>query len=269
LVFVFHRVSSFLSRTSALAATAIVFTMMPVLQGQVPVQIELEEARIALSSAQEKVRKLQEALVNSEKLQSAVADSLAVANAEANQYRETYQSLRVQLEGLGVSLLDDKNGRGLEKRLLEVLSDLKVTRDENQLGRSLLGKLKEGCIAFAQTAISSDVNARAALEEQLRATDNFLVGVQPPGLETSSGPSSIQDSRVVSTKDDFHLAVLNVGSHHGVKVGMPFQLYRKDKPLGRVIVVDVRDSICGAVYQESLDKSGLKIGDIAKVDSAQ
>jgi len=58
-----------------------------------------------------------------------------------------------------------------------------------------------------------------------------------------------------------------VGSRHGVHPGMPFSIYRKDKPIARALVVDVRGGICGAVINDLISKDDpVKVGDTGKVD---
>jgi hypothetical protein len=64
--------------------------------------------------------------------------------------------------------------------------------------------------------------------------------------------------------------VLNLGSKHGIRVGMPFQVTRGDKEIGSVSVVDVRDKIAGAVIQQlTSEQDPIKVGDHLKVAAAQ
>ena len=73
---------------------------------------------------------------------------------------------------------------------------------------------------------------------------------------------------VVDVKDDLALVVANIGEKQGVRVGMPFQIWREDKRIGEVRVVDVRKTICGAVIQSlESEKEPVKTGDRLKVDA--
>jgi hypothetical protein len=80
----------------------------------------------------------------------------------------------------------------------------------------------------------------------------------------------LQNAQIVSMKDDLGIAVLNVGSRSGVHPGMPFSIYRKDKPIAHALVVDVRAGICGAVIRDQVSKDDpVKVGDIGKVDTSK
>ena len=73
---------------------------------------------------------------------------------------------------------------------------------------------------------------------------------------------------VVDTKEDLSLVVANIGSKHGVKVGMPFQVWRDNRRIGNVRVVDVRDRISGAIIQNlESEKETVKTGDRLRVDA--
>jgi len=64
--------------------------------------------------------------------------------------------------------------------------------------------------------------------------------------------------------------VFNVGARHGVHPGMPFSIFRQDKPVARALVVDVRQDVCGAVVQDQVSKDEpVKVGDTGKVDAAK
>ena len=75
-----------------------------------------------------------------------------------------------------------------------------------------------------------------------------VLGVNAPdAVNASPEPSTLTDGMVVSIKEELHLVVANIGSRHGVKVGMPFQVVRGDNVIGSVRIVDVREKIAGGV----------------------
>jgi hypothetical protein len=73
---------------------------------------------------------------------------------------------------------------------------------------------------------------------------------------------------VVDFKEDLSLLVTNVGSIHGVKVGMPFRILRDGQTIGNAKVIDVRERISGAVVQ-NLDPEDIQVekGDTLQVDA--
>jgi len=62
--------------------------------------------------------------------------------------------------------------------------------------------------------------------------------------------------------------VVNLGRAHGVKIGMPFQVFRNNELISAIKIVDVRDKISGGVIQ-SLTSETIRIekGDTVKVDA--
>jgi hypothetical protein len=71
---------------------------------------------------------------------------------------------------------------------------------------------------------------------------------------------------VVSLKNELGIAVLGVGARDGVKPGMPFEVFREDKPIAKVLITEVRNTVCGAVIQEtSSPKDQVRVGDLAKI----
>jgi hypothetical protein len=77
----------------------------------------------------------------------------------------------------------------------------------------------------------------------------------------------MQNARVVSLKNELGIAVLSIGAKDGVKPGMPFEIFREDKPIAKVLVTEVRNSVCGAVVQELASTNDpVRVGDRGRVD---
>ena len=80
--------------------------------------------------------------------------------------------------------------------------------------------------------------------------------------------AALTDGKVISVTEEFALVVANLGREHGVKLGMPFQIWRGEERIGLVRVVDVRDKISGAVIQDlNGKKTKIQAGDRLKVDA--
>ena len=51
---------------------------------------------------------------------------------------------------------------------------------------------------------------------------------------------------------------------------MPFRLFRKDRPVGTSIIIDVRDNISAALIKNlKIQEDYPKVGDLASVDTTQ
>ena len=237
---------------------------------QVPAEIELEETKLALAQAKTKIEELSKALVAAEAIHSELAPSLAASNAEAGEFKDSYQKLKLHTEGLGKTLLEENKIKSLEARLIQSISDMGLLKSENDALRLLLSAQlvsTQSLLPLIPAAQHKDVITTTEAESAKAAA--FLSQAQKPVPAENPTSITLQESQVVSTKEEHRLAVLNVGSKQGVKIGMPFQIFRVDKPLGSAIAVDVRESICGAVYQDPTGSNPIKVGDIAKVDAGQ
>jgi hypothetical protein len=115
---------------------------------------------------------------------------------------------------------------------------------------------------------TAQAEARAALEMELRAADRLMgVGGAEPLDVKAAGPT-LTDASVVEVKPEFALVVANIGRDAGVRVGMPFQVWRDNRRVGEVRVIDVRDRISGAVIQNLVsEEDSIKTGDRLRVDA--
>ena len=229
--------------------------------------VEVLELRAALQVVQKQLDEEKSKTAEAAHQRKVMAQSLAAANAEAEAHRDSYRDLLLKLEGLGVDILDP-DPKGLQSRLL------KAVRDRDLLERELDGiteqlfKLTEVFVAYMQSATSDDAEARQAIESELLATSKVFE--QGRNAEASGKVRAIAEGRVVSLDPEIGLVVLNIGRDSGVRVGMPLELMRVDRPIGNALVVDVRDSICGAVINELMMDSGddVKVGDRVRPQAA-
>ena len=206
-----------------------------------------EELRLQLSLSQETVRTLTE--------------SLAQSNADAETYRRKYSDLQGRMEALGLASAS-KDRAKLEERLLNAVSDLQLAQKERDQYRDQMMRLSESILRFLKTAEGGDAQARMDVEAQLRGTNARVENVNASPTKMPS----LLDASVISVKDDWSFVVGNFGAKQGVKIGMPLRVKRGDQVIGTLLVVDVRDRICGAVIQES-GKDKIKVGDRLEVDA--
>ncbi|MEY4591412.1 MAG: hypothetical protein RIR18_307 [Pseudomonadota bacterium] len=233
--------------------------------GQTNEVIELKEARTALQFSASRINDLEARLVKAKEQVNSLADSLAVANADMRQNREAYEKLRIQLEGLGLAALDASNAE-LQQRLLSALSDLRILNQQKQALSAALVSLSESSMLLAKQAVDIDPALRKQVEESLSVADKQLASLKAEN--TVVADVDLQSAKVVSLKSDLNVAVLNVGSRHGVHPGMPFSIFRQDKPIAHALVVDVRNGICGVVVQELISSDEpVKVGDTGKVEA--
>lgn len=227
-------------------------------------EIEATEVKTAMDALARDNASLRTRLEQSESVVAGLQKNLAVANSEAEVFKRQAQELRKKLEALGLDGAGGSTAK-LEQRLLKAVSDFKLTEDERKTLQEALIRLSEAVIRFQKVAVTSNPEMRATLEAEMRHAAKAL-GVAPPETrEAVSAPATLQDAMVVSIEEKLALVVANVGTRHGVKVGMPFQVLHGDNVVGTVRVVDVRESIAGAVIQDLSEKTRIQLRDRLRI----
>lgn len=209
---------------------------------------------------------LRERLLLLENTVRQLTQSLANANAEAETYKRQAADLSLRLQALGIPTMEGSDG-ALEQKLLAAVRSLRLTKKENEDLKAALIRLSEAVMALLRTAEAIPAEARLALETEMRGSSELL-GAPQGAVEAEAVEPTLQDAMVVDVREDLSTVAVNVGEKHGVKIGMPFQVYRGNESIGTVRVVIVRDRVCGAVVQSlKSDKNPVKAGDRLRVDA--
>jgi hypothetical protein len=228
-------------------------------------KFENQELLFSLQIAAAKVHALEAAAAASKDKGDALAQSAAAANAESNELKERYEKLRSLLEGLGIGAIETSKDQ-TQERLLAALSDMRILKEQRDALAEALIEMAESSMALMKAAPSADPAATDRVNKAITKADAALVKAGgSPNADTAV--ADLQNARVVSLKADIGIAVLSIGAKDGVKPGMPFEIYREDKPIAKVLVTEVRNSVCGAVVQE-LASAGdpVRVGDRGRVD---
>lgn len=196
-----------------------------------------------------------------------LTESLAIANSEAEAFKRQSNELSLRIEALGLAGVEKDQGK-LEQRLLAAVRDLRLLKEQHERAVNQLLRLTETIQVLMKSTEGIDPQARMNVETELRKTNEVLGA--PAATKVEPVEATLNDGMIVDMKDDLALVVANIGAKHGVQIGMPFQVWRGEKRIGIVRVVDVRDRISGAIIQ-SLDseKVPVKTGDRLKVDAKQ
>jgi hypothetical protein len=230
--------------------------------------IETAERNLTLQSAAEGNLQMREQLKIAQQQVKSLSESLAIANSEGEVFKREVTALRQKMEALGLDAASPDKGK-LEQRLLKAVSDLRLAKAEKDKLADQLVRLSEAMLRFIKTANSTDAEARLAVETEMRAANEAL-GMSPRDhpVDANAVPSTLVDGLVIGVKEELALVVANLGSKQGVKVGMPFQIWRGEQLIGRVLVVEAREKISGAIIQDlSSNKEKVKVGDRLKVDA--
>lgn len=230
--------------------------------------VRLAEAATALGAALDRIGSLEARIAALEERNRALVESLAAANAEADQFREDYRRLRLKLEAFGVDVLR-KDPRGLDKRLLAAVNDVRISEEQKALLAGAVVRLSEEALGFIGRADGVEPSERASLEAALRDADETLRRAQSPTpLEQERRKS--EQAQVISFQPDLGLVVLDTGADGGLRIGAPLQILRRDRPVASALVVDVRDGLSGALLTRWIaGAESIEVGDIARLDTLQ
>ncbi len=209
---------------------------------------------------------VREKLILSDAAIKGLTESLAVANGETELFKRKYDDLNTRVEALGIAPVG-KEDETLRARLLAAVRDMRLLQKENDATREQLVRLTEVVMDLLKTSDGIDAKVRLRVEQELRSAAELTVSSTRSAAENNSGLTS---GTVMDYKPDLALVVANLGARQGVKTGMPFQVWRGDKQVASVRVVDVRDTISGAIVQNTATPSEtVKAGDTLRIDTTR
>jgi len=228
-------------------------------------QVESEELRAALTAAIAQNRSLQAENSSLKQVNKNLSGSLMAANAESEEFRKSYGEIRLQMEALGIEAITGGE-KGVEGKLLKAVNDIRLLDEEKMRVSDALIALSDAALRLIDSVGDDSPEAVVAVKEAVMDADAALGIGSAKANDPQSAAGTLHHARVISAKKDFGVIVFNVGRDAGVRIGMPFRLHRKDRPIGRTIVVDVRDNISAALVQNLiLADDAPRVGDIASV----
>jgi hypothetical protein len=223
-----------------------------------PPQIDATPAAPATRDADREIARLRNSV-------RALTEALALANNEAEVFKRQATELSLRIEALGVPGIGGDPSK-IEQRLLGAVRDLGLAREHREATEAQLVRLIEAIQVLLATTEGIDPALRMGVETELRST-NQLLGVPVPQQPAAVEPS-LTDAMVGMVKEDLSLVIANVGTVHGVRIGMPFQVWRGSDRIGDVLVIDVRDNVSGAIIQNLFnEKQPIQPGDRLRVDA--
>jgi hypothetical protein len=222
--------------------------------------LEKKEQDLTTAAAVDKMKQL-ELQVEALKVKAQnLAESLAQANTEASQQKDSYSRMRLQMEALGVAALKGDE-RSLQTRLLDAANDFRLAEQGKQELTEKLVNLSEAALAYLK---SSDAASRERLEIALSQSRQALKKSQD---SNTVSPVALGDAKVVSLKSDLGLAVINAGKLSGLRLGMPIKFIRKDRPVADGVIVDCREHLTGILVTTTEPATeSVVIGDTIKIE---
>jgi hypothetical protein len=185
-----------------------------------------------------------------------------LAQAEAELYSQQYKDLRLKNELMGVDALTVDEQR-LQDRVVQAVRELYQTEQDRRELVNRLQQMIDASQELLKTVDKVDPQKRADYEVALRSAREVLAG---GGHGPVPAASDLHGGQIVHVNTDLNSVILNVGSRLDVRAGMPFQVIRDDRIIGRVQVFQVRDQICAALVQNVEKDVQLRVGDRVQLD---
>lgn len=257
--------SPFFKSLSARFAAALLVACGGVVAGQD--SLDFQELQNNLRTAYAKIQALEKAASAGGAPSAALVESTAAANAEAAEWKDRYAQLRGLLDALGIAALENA-GDEKSDRLIAALNDLRLMKEENQRLAASLNELLTASDSFSQVATPGNPDSVRELSAAMESAQTALATSQASLGEGAR--KELSAARVLSVKTDLGVIVLDVGSRDGAKPGMPFNIFREDKPVARVLITDVRSAVSGAVVRELFSPSDKPmVGDLGRAEASQ
>ena len=232
--------------------------------------IKIEELKTALDASLLNNKRMTKKLTNLEEVNSNLRSSLMAANAEAVDFRKSYSQMRLQLEAYGIEAVTDGQ-TGIEARLIKAMNDIRILEEEKMGMSEALINLSDGSLKFIKLAEEKSLD-NVVIDEMRELVDEAdkSLGIGSLIVSDINTKGTIHEAGIIGVKDDYGIVVINVGSNSGAKIGMPFRLFRKDRPLGASVIVDVRDNVSAALIKNlKVEEDYPKVGDLASVDTTK
>ena len=188
----------------------------------------------------EQVGALQAQAAQREAVIRALQESLAVARAENELLRQQWAEARGRAQVLGANPGD---------------------REAVVAQRQLVAAAAAQAELVAQlTRLVAAVESRANVEAELRRAKELVRPSQP---RATTG--TLAAAKVVDVSAPLRLAVLDVGALQGARVGMPVQVWRQDRLVAELRIVDVRPRVSGALIERVEQGVTVQAGDAVRV----
>lgn len=187
----------------------------------------------------------------------ALEESLVLAKAEAEYFRQQWLELAARNEALGLDVLTGDQ-KAMHEKLVRAIGELYQSEKQKRALEDVLVRLIEAAQAFHQAPAESRVQKRAEYEVAVRAAREALEGRTGARMKVAA---SFRDAVVVAVDDQLGLVVVNAGRSQGMQVGMPFHLVRQDVVFGRCRILETREFLSAALVEELRHNNSVQVGD--------
>lgn len=219
--------------------------------------VEIRELKAALTLSQNQLTAERARSVGLDLQRKELVESLSEAVRISEEQLISSRENQLKLQAFGVDLFTKDEG-SLEQRLLKAVRDLDIAQQEIERQSAAVRKLSESFLTVLHSVPQLSNGERASAEKAIAEAGKLI----PNNSSEENVAGEISHAHVVSIDSGIGLVVLDAGHTSGIRVGNPIAILRGDRPLYSALVVDVRESISGAVLQERMAGEGeVEVGD--------
>lgn len=233
--------------------------------------VSVEEAKKAKADIEVEITKIKQSNEDIEKkikYSTDLANNLALDLAKEKNERKAVEariaklkeenlSLRYQIKELATSKV--ALGKGLQKLSIDKDNLTKRLQETEQVVQSRIDDVLQ---------IKKDIEGRMSKDKTIGTEESKPIEL-PPIIVRSSTPSSKSEAiavglsgKIVSVDEANNFVIIDMGENAGVKVGNNFKVYRSDKQIASIEVIQTRQDISAADIKQKGQK--IRVGDLVK-----
>lgn len=88
------------------------------------------------------------------------------------------------------------------------------------------------------------------------------ISTQTSEIKPSIQPKTSIEGKIISVNEENNFVVINLGEEDGLKLGMDFEVYRGDKRIGNLEVIEMRSRIAACDIKDIKERQEIKVGDV-------
>ena len=223
--------------------------------------IQIRELQAALSLSQSQLIREKGRADALEAQRKMLVKSLSEAVRVSEEQVVASREAQLKLQAFGVDLFT-RDENSLEQRLLKAVRDLDISQQENERQGKALHQLSEAFLSYLGQSPDVDKGSREKAGKAIAKAGKAIA----PLIAAEGEPGAVEGSQVVSQDPEIGLIVFDAGRQEGLRVGTPLTVLRGERPIFTAMVVDVRESISGAVLQDKIaDVEEVAVGDGIKL----
>lgn len=156
----------------------------------------------------------------------------------------------------------DRMKQALEQRLMELDRTKEVLEGAVKSANKAVRRKEPASIELSPIVVKAEEVKKGLSWEEEESSATLLSKLDKAEITEKEGPFELS-GRVIKINEKYKFLVIDIGRDDGVEKGMSFDVYRKDKKVGKVQVIETRRNIAACDIKEK-SASNFKLSDIVR-----